>query len=215
MLSRVQSDLTLQVSRLTVVNSASLPFQFALETVPTSKGSNAIPPKPHVLNYLQNSCCHFSYSCCHVGKALLKALLEIKHEIEMPVEGNACRRGCKAVENKHEFSSKGSSFPMTEELCHQWRTVPGRQVAVEAGGELSVYQCPGSVFKGQVVLYSNYLIHNAKLDLDRMWSNSNIFYYVDKYQNLCFSEKYLQVRNITYVKTSQASHCSPAIFIFF
>lgn len=147
-----------------MVNSASLLFQFALETVPTSKGSNAIPPKPHVLNYLQNSYCHFSYSCCHVGKALLKALLEIKHEIEMPVEGNAC----KAKENKHELSSKGSSFLMTEELCHQWKTVPGRQVAVEAGGELSVYQCPSSVFKGQVVLYSNYLIHNAKLDLDRM-----------------------------------------------
>lgn len=57
---------------------------------------------------------------------------------------------------------------MTEELCDQWKTVPRTQVAVEAGGELSVYQCPSSVCKGQVVLYSNYLIHNAKVGLDKM-----------------------------------------------
>lgn len=127
---------------------------------------------------------------------------------------NACRRDWKAKESKHELSSKGSSSLMTEELCDQWKTVPRTQVAVEAGGELSVYQCPSSVCKGQVVLYSNYLIHNAKLGLDKMWSNSNIFYYVKIYQNVCFSEKYLQVRNVTYANASQSCHCSPALFYF-
>lgn len=44
-----------------------------------------------------------------------------------------------AAKPKNEFSSKGSSFLMTKELCVQGKTVPGRQAEVEAG-ELSIYQ---------------------------------------------------------------------------
>lgn len=97
-------------------------------SVPTSKGRNKIPPQPHVLNCSWNSCCHFLYSCFHVEDALLKALLEIKHEIELPVEGNACRRDCKAKETTYELSSKGSSFLMTEDL---W---PVEDCSRQAGG---------------------------------------------------------------------------------
>lgn len=58
------------------------------------------------------------------GKVLLKALLEIRHEIKRPVSQR------KRVQIKR--------ISVTELFSAQWKTVSDRQVSAEAGGELSV-----------------------------------------------------------------------------
>lgn len=57
-----------------------------------------------------------------MGKVLLKALLEIRHEIERPISQR------KQVQIKGIF--------VTELLRAQGKTVSDRQVSAEAGGEL-------------------------------------------------------------------------------
>lgn len=59
-----------------------------------------------------------------MGKVLLRALLEIRHEIERPVSQR------KQVQIKRIFE--------IQLLSAQWKTVSDRQVSEEAGGELSI-----------------------------------------------------------------------------
>lgn len=115
-------DSVLQISWFTAENSVFA--LFALGTVPTRKGNNKIPLMSQVLGYSGNSCCPFSYSFCHMGKVLLKALLEISHETERPVSQR------NQVQIKRLF--------VTELFSARWKTVSDRQVSAEAGGELSI-----------------------------------------------------------------------------
>lgn len=77
---RVQPDLTLQISGLRVVNSAFFLFQSSLGTVPTTFSRSECAQLltklmlPLVLSVLPH------------GKGFLKALLEMKCVIKMPVE---------------------------------------------------------------------------------------------------------------------------------
>lgn len=85
-----------------------------------------------------------------MGKVLLKALLEIRCEIEIPVSQR------KQVQLKRIFF-------VTELFSAQWKTVSGRQVSAEAGGELSI-RGPVLYLKDKKCFIA--IIHNAKLDLD-------------------------------------------------